>query len=97
MVSKWGYVEMTEIEYDNEKEFNETVDKLEPMPGMPMSSRDTANLTTNAIVSIAISLKRIADIICSPPPIVAEMTPEEIEKAHEEWLKMGSNIIFNKS
>lgn len=52
---------MTEIEYDNEKEFNETVDKLEPMLDFPMSKNDMESLKSSAIVSIAISLKRIAD------------------------------------
>ena len=46
---------------DNEKEFNEVIDMLEPMPDFPMSADDVTNLRTNALVSIAISLKRLAD------------------------------------
>lgn len=46
---------------DNKKEFNETIDMFEPMPDFPMSEDDVTNLRTNAIVSIAISLKRLAD------------------------------------
>ena len=74
---------MTTVEYDNEKEFNQTIAKLEPMPDMPMSVGDMESLKTSAIISIAISLKRIADVICRPPPIMAEMTPE----MQEEWGK----------
>jgi hypothetical protein len=49
---------------DNEKEFNDTVEMFEPMPDMEMNKDDVDNMRTNAIVSIAISLKRIADVIC---------------------------------
>jgi len=79
---------MTNVEYDNEKEFNETVDKFEPMLNFPMSVGDMESLKASAIVSIAISLKRIADVICRPPPVVAgldSMTPE----MKEEWEKVN--------
>lgn len=52
---------MTNVEYDNEEEFNEIVDKFEPVPAIPLSETDSESLRTSAIVSIAISLKRIAD------------------------------------
>jgi len=51
---------------DNEKEFNEVVNKFEPMLDFPMDANDVENMRTNAIVSIAISLKRIADSLEKP-------------------------------
>lgn len=43
--------------------FNEIVDKMEPMPDFEMEDDDMESLRTNSIVSIAVSLKRIADIL----------------------------------
>jgi hypothetical protein len=70
---------MTEVGYDNEKEFNETIDKFEPMLAFPMSANDMESLKATAIVSIAISLKRIADKleIANKQPIV--MSSKEYE------------------
>ena len=46
---------------NNQKEFNATIDKLEEMPSFSMDQSDHNRLLLSAIVSIAISLKRIAD------------------------------------
>lgn len=51
------------------------------------------------LYSIAVSLKRIADVICRPPPIVAEMTPEQEQEFKKQWdqLSLIHGVIFNKS
>lgn len=49
------------------------------------------------LMSIAISLKRIADVICSPPPTVVELTSEQREEFEKQWSINKSNIFFNKS
>jgi len=61
-----------------------------------MENDTNADFSTmgNPLYSIAISLKRIADVICRPP-VVAEMTPEEL-KAMEKEYKLPGNIV-NKS
>lgn len=41
-------------------------------------------LTDTAIVSIAISLKRIADVM-TKVPVVAAMTPEEVKELKQKW------------
>ena len=48
-------------ELNNEKEFNETLSMLEPMPSFPMSRNDKECIEASALISIAISLKRLAD------------------------------------
>ena len=40
-------------------------------------------------LSIAISLKRIADVICRPPPVVADLTPEQLDQMKEDFNKGG--------
>jgi len=58
---------VTEIEYDNEKEYNNVINKLEPLIDFAMSKNDMESLNDSAIVSIAISLKRIADALTEAP------------------------------
>lgn len=40
--------------------------------------------------SIAISLKRIADVITAPPPQMPELTPEQLKQFEEVWNKSYS-------
>jgi len=63
-------------------------DRIEPN----LTEAKTSGIDTDVMISIAISLKRIADVICRPP-IVAEMTPEEVE----EFSKHKYGFIVNKS
>lgn len=70
---------MMEVEYDNEKEYNETVDKL----------------TATAVVSIAISLKRIADAM-TKKIVVPELSPDELEKLKEEYTKSYGIVEINR-
>jgi hypothetical protein len=46
---------------ENSEEFNKVIDRLEPLPNIGMDEADSDSLKTTSIVSIAISLKRIAD------------------------------------
>ncbi len=61
---------------DNSKEFNETIKKLEPMLDFEMDADDVESLKTTSIVSIAISLKRIADSMEAKVP-----TDEQVMQA----------------
>lgn len=74
---------MTNVEYDNEKEYNEVIDKFEPIPEFPMSIKDMESLKASATVSIAISLKRIADKLelAQKQPII--MDAEQYKKYSE--------------
>lgn len=49
--------------------------------------------TEYTLTSIAISLKRIADVICRPPPAMAEITKEQ----EEEFSKHKYGFIVTKS
>ncbi len=62
------------------------------------------NLEHDIQLSIAISLKRIADVICRPPPVVANLSPEDAKKFEEQWNNlsvlngaMSYHTMFNKS
>jgi len=79
---------------DNEKEFNEVVNKFEPMPEFPMSVHDVECMRINAIISIAISLKRIADAM-TKVPVMPELTQEQLEALKDDW--QAGNIMFNQS
>lgn len=43
-----------------------------------------------ALYSIAISLKRIADVITAPSPQMPELTPEQLKQFEEVWNKSSS-------
>ena len=75
---------------DNTKEFNKLFDKIEPMPdALSMSTSDVERLTVSCYYSIAISLKRIADVMTAPPPVLADI-PEELR---EEWEKANAAMV----
>ncbi len=54
---------------DEVKTYNNILAKFEDYPSMTrLSNSDGEGLRLSAYISIAISLKRIADAICRPPP-----------------------------
>ncbi len=47
--------------------------------------------------SIAISLKRIADVICRPPPVMVELTAEQAKEIEKDWGNLRTGFIpFNR-
>lgn len=62
-------------------QFNEVINKLENLPELILNDVDRVSLTLSAQVSIAISLKRIADAITKPVVLNSEgLTNEFIEQ-----------------
>jgi hypothetical protein len=65
--------------------YNAVIDQFEPMPEIPnLNASDASSLDMSATVSIAISLKRIADKLelASKQPIM--MTAEEALKYYKD-------------
>jgi hypothetical protein len=68
----------------NLEDYNNTIDKFEDMPEFKLNELDSASLEMSAVVSIAISLKRIADKLelSQKQPII--MTAEEALKFYKD-------------
>lgn len=61
----------------NLEDYNKTIDKFEAMPEFKMNNADSASLQMSAVISIAISLKRIADKLELSQKQTIVMTAEE--------------------
>lgn len=62
--------------------YNNLIDKFEDMPEIKLTTIDREGLELSAVVSQAISLKRIADALDKPP------TAMYVSKCEEEWEKL---------
>jgi flagellar basal body-associated protein FliL len=61
----------------NAEDYNNTINKFEPIPEFKMNASDSKSLQMSAITSIAISLKRIADKLELSQKQPTVMTAEE--------------------
>lgn len=57
------------------------------------SARHSGTLTEELLSSIAISLKRIADVITAPPLQMPELTPEQTEEFKKEIDKGFGHLV----
>lgn len=72
----------------NNEILKNAADKLEPEAKAVGEIVDTPERAI--FLSIAISLKRIADVITAPPPQMPELTPEQLKQFEEVWNKSSS-------
>ena len=76
-------------EYDNTDEYNNLIDKLEEMPQFEINADDKDSLRYSCLASIAISLKRIADIMQGKQqPVI--MSAEEYARYKTDLEKDGN-------